>query len=140
MQAQDCVQVYEIEQIAFPSTTWTLEDFQNSLLSKDQLYFVAHNADRIVGFAALYTMIDSADLVNIAVHPDFRRQGVADNLMETLLAKADSLYIDTVTLEVRIHNVAAIHLYEKYNFHKIAVRKAYYQNPPEDAGIMQRSK
>ena len=138
MQEADCAYAYEIERLSFPATTWTLEDFQNALLSDSQLYIVAQAEGQIVGFAALYTMIDSADLVNIAVHPAFRGQRISVCLMERLLQMADSHGINTITLEVRVHNAVAIHLYEKYGFQKIACRRDYYRQPTEDACIMQR--
>lgn len=135
----DCKAVYEIETLCFSDTSWTLEDFNDALSADSQYYFVAEQEGRIVGFAALYVMIDCGDLVNIAVHPAYRRQGISHRLMEILLETARKLALQYITLEVRIGNTAAIHLYEKHGFQKISTRKRYYKNPVEDADIMQKS-
>lgn len=135
----DCKAVYEIEKLCFSGTSWTLEDFYDALSVDSQYYFVAEQQGCIVGFAALYVMIDCGDLVNIAVHPSYRRQGISHRLMEMLLQTASELALQCITLEVRIGNTAAIHLYQKHGFRKISTRKGYYKNPVEDADIMQKS-
>lgn len=138
MTGEDCGAVYEIERLSFPDTSWTLEDFCNALSADSQYYFVAEQGGQIAGFAALYVMIDCGDLVNIAVHPSYRGQGISHMLMAALMKTAAALALRSVTLEVRIRNMAAVHLYEAYGFDRISVRKGYYKNPSEDAVIMQR--
>lgn len=139
MKREDCKGAYEIEMLSFPDTSWTLEDFYDSLTVESQYYFVAEKEGKIAGFAALYIMADCGDLVNIAVHPAFRRQGISCMLMEMLLETARDLALENITLEVRESNEAAIHLYLKYGFEKISTRKGYYRNPVEDADIMQKN-
>lgn len=138
MKPEDCCQVYEIEKICFPGTSWTLEDFQASLNVPEQYYAVARQGALILGFAALYMMADTADLVNIAVLPAYRGRGIGGRLMEALLRKATDARLCEITLEVRVSNKPAIHLYERFGFSQIAIRRKYYKSPVEDAGIMQR--
>lgn len=138
MKPEDCRQVYEIEKVCFPKTSWKLEDFEASLNVPEQYYAVVRQGALVLGFAALYIMADTADLVNIAVLPAYRGRGMGGQLMEALLKKAVDARLCQITLEVRVSNKTAIHLYERFGFSQIAIRRKYYKSPVEDAGIMQR--
>ncbi len=138
MRPEDLSRVYEIEQTCFSSSSWQKEDFQAALAIPEQHYVVARQGNELLGFAALYIMVDVADLVNIAVDPMYRRKGVGKCLMEALLAKARDSHLTEMTLEVRSSNQAAINLYKHFGFEKLAVRRDYYKSPVEDADIMQK--
>ena len=137
MTREDCSSVYQIETACFPGTSWKQEDFIHSLSAAEQHYLVARREDMIVGFAAIYVMADTADLVNIAVLPAYQGQGIGTCLMKALLERAVQCKVGEITLEVRASNEAAICLYRSFGFDRIAVRKDYYSRPVEDADIMQ---
>ena len=76
--------------------------------------------------------------MNIAVHPDHRRQGIAAALLQRLLEDLARMGSHSLTLEVRKSNAPAISLYEKLGFVQIGCRPRYYRNPKEDALIMRK--
>ena len=77
-------------------------------------------------------------MMNVAVHPDFRRRGVAEALVNALVENLKNMGSHCLTLEVRASNAAAITLYEKLGFSEIGRRKNYYRNPREDALILRK--
>ena len=81
-------------------------------------------------------MLDEGYISNVAVHPDARRQGIGDALIDALAAKAAELELAFLTLEVRESNAPAIALYAKHGFHPVGKRKNYYDAPKEDAVLM----
>ncbi|MCS6774036.1 MAG: ribosomal protein S18-alanine N-acetyltransferase [Anaerolineae bacterium] len=92
--------------------------------------------DAVVGFAGLWMQVDEAHIATIAVHPDFRGRGVGDKLLRAMLLTAQQHCARIVTLEVRVSNLVAQRLYQKYQFEVVGLRKAYYQDNREDALIM----
>ena len=94
--------------------------------------------DKVVGYIGSQTVLDESDMMNVAVHPDYRRRGIAEALV---LALADELATHSsrsLALEVRESNAPAIALYEKLGFVQIGLRKNYYRNPKEDALILRK--
>jgi ribosomal-protein-alanine N-acetyltransferase len=81
-------------------------------------------------------VLDEGSLDNIAVDPAYRRQGVAQALLEALIAQGQAQRLSFITLEVREHNAPAIGLYEKNGFQVVGRRKNYYEKPREDAILM----
>ena len=81
-------------------------------------------------------LLDEGYISNVAVHPDARRQGIGDALIDALAAKAAELELAFLTLEVRESNAPAIALYAKHGFHPVGKRKNYYDAPKEDAVLM----
>ena len=88
--------------------------------------------------AALYGVELMADMMNVAVHPDFRRKGIAEALVNTLVEELKAIDSHCLMLEVRASNVPAISLYEKLGFREVGRRKNYYRNPREDALILRK--
>ena len=82
--------------------------------------------------------IAEADMMNIAVHPDFRRQGVARALILALIGELKKRGSRCLTLEVRASNDPARALYESLGFAHVGTRRNYYQNPKEDALILRK--
>ncbi len=135
METADLEQVCAIETLCF-SVPWTRAVFQDSLSREEYLYFVAVSEGQIAGYCGLLMIGEEGDVVNVAVHPDWRKQGIGENMLETLLQAGHENGISAFTLEVRVGNTAAIHLYEKTGFVPVGVRRGYYEKPQEDALIM----
>lgn len=90
----------------------------------------------IIGFAGLWLMVDEAHITTIAMHPGFRRLGLGELLLVSLIDIAYSIGARWVTLEVRVSNYNAQNLYRKYGFRESGIRHRYYSDNQEDALIM----
>lgn len=99
--------------------------------------FDTNNSNRIIGFACLKVILDEADIMNIVVRKSFRRNNIGSVLMEHLISYSKNLNLKTITLEVNENNLSAIHLYDKFDFDNIGIRKKYY-NDESDAIIMSK--
>lgn len=116
---------------------WTASLLQSEIENEHSLCFTAKTEETIVGFACLWVSIDDVHITNIVTKKNCRNQGIASKLLEEIIQKVKD---KPLTLEVKSSNFPAIHLYEKYGFEKIGVRKNYYtnHNQTEDAIIMTR--
>lgn len=131
-------QIEAIEQQCF-SCPWTLDQLR-SQLSDDRHVFLAAVAESgaVLGYVGMMFVLDEGYISNVAVAPDFRRQGVADALISALMTRAEELALAFVTLEVRAGNEPAKALYAKHGFVPVGRRKNYYDLPKEDAILMTR--
>ena len=127
-------QVKALLELCFGDSAWTMDSLRSQLDKSDSRSTVAAEADRIIGFLAFEQLLDEGSIVEVAVHPDCRRKGIARSLITDAIQNADGL--DTVFLEVRESNTPAVGLYESLGFERIGVRKGYYQKPKEDAVLM----
>jgi len=132
----DLPQVISIERRAFP-TPWSLAMFVLELSKPSGVCLAAIEERRIVGYLICSRYADVWHLMNIAIDPPARRQGIATALLEEMIARAgaDAAY----TLEVRPSNGSAIALYERFGFRSAGTRRRYYQDTGEDAVIMWRT-
>lgn len=135
MQMEDLEQVVQIEQACF-SEPWSGAGFASSLASKDTRYLVAVKAEKIVGYCGYLRSFEEADITNVAVSTDYRNCGIAGKMLEELMEQGKQRGIERFTLEVRVSNQAAIHVYEKLGFASVGIRKNFYSRPTEDAMIM----
>lgn len=127
--------IQKIEQESF-SVPWT-EPMLRLQLDPDSHVFLTAEADgRVVGYVGLMYVLDEGYISNVAVHPDWRRQGVADALLTGLEERAKKLMLSFLTLEVRESNAPAIALYEKHGYRAVGRRRNYYEKPTEDAILM----
>ena len=90
----------------------------------------------IIGFAGLWLMVDEAHITTIAMHPDYRRLGLGEFMLVSLIDIAYTIGAKWVTLEVRVSNYNAQNLYRKYGFREAGLRHRYYSDNQEDALIM----
>ncbi len=90
----------------------------------------------IIGFAGLWLMVDEAHVTTIAMHPGFRRLGLGELLLVSLIDISYEIGAKWVTLEVRVSNYTAQNLYHKYGFREAGLRHRYYSDNQEDALIM----
>lgn len=130
-------QVAQLEKLCF-SEPWSEKSVASELDNKLSLWLVALERDRVAGYVGSQTVMGETDMMNIAVHPDFRRLGIAEALIYALIAELKAVGSHCLTLEVRSSNTPAIRLYEKLGFARIGLRKNYYRNPKEDALILRK--
>jgi len=132
----DLPQVISIERRAFP-TPWSLAMFVLELSKPSGVCLAAIEERRIVGYLICSRYADVWHLMNIAIDPPARRQGIATALLEEMIARAGAEA--SYTLEVRPSNGSAIALYERFGFRSAGTRRRYYQDTGEDAVIMWRT-
>ena len=137
MKAEHVPQVAQLEKICF-SDPWSEMSIAHELESLWSYWLVAVDGDTVAGYIGSQSSIDEADIMNVAVHPDYRRQGIAENLINTLVADLKKRGCHALLLEVRASNTPAITLYEKLGFAQVGSRKNYYRNPKEDALILRK--
>ena len=135
MQEQDVSCVSEIEQNNF-SQPWTESAFLKATEDDNYIYLVALDDEQIVGYAGCLTACGEGDITNIAVRADYRRMGIASELLKQICILASGKGITTIFLEVRQSNVSAQTLYDSIGFEAVGIRKRFYQKPEEDAVIM----
>ena len=137
MNAAHVSQVAALERICF-ADPWSEMSIASELQNLWSYWLVALEGDRVIGYVGSQSSIDEADIMNVAVHPDFRRQGIAEALINRLVADLKERDIHALLLEVRVSNTPAITLYEKLGFSQVGRRKNYYHNPKEDALILRK--
>src|SRR5262249_18341482 len=93
---------------------------------------------RIVGYCSVWLIFEELHINTLAIHPDWRRSGLASHLIRHVLGEAVRQGAEKATLEVRRSNLAAQRLYERFGFETTAVRTNYYRDPVEDALILWR--
>ena len=129
-------QVAEIEQICF-SDPWSRRMLAEHLENECAATLVAMASDgTIVGYAGLLVVLDEGYITNVAVRPEYRRQGIAGELLGVFRRFAEGNNMAFMTLEVRESNASARALYAKHGFKEVGVRKNYYDHPKENAIIM----
>lgn len=116
---------------------WSINILKHDFEDNNSQYIVAKMNNEIVGFAGIKIILDEADIMNIAVKIDKRKSGIGSMLLERLLEIAKVSNCTSITLEVNENNLSAIHLYEKYHFERIGLRKKYYNNT-DNAILMKR--
>ena len=104
----------------------------------DKVGTMNNKSKRVIGFGGIMIVADEAELLNIAVTEKYRAMNIASALMDQLIYEAKAKVCVRMLLEVRQSNEAAQHLYKKKQFAELGVRKNYYDNPTEDAIIMER--
>ncbi len=117
------------------SKTSVIEDFNNNTT----IYFVYKLNNKIIGYIAASLLYDHVDILSVLVDEGSTRNGIASTLLYTLLDEVKKLQISDVFLEVRVTNIPAQKLYEKFGFEKINIRKKYYTDNQEDALIYKLS-
>ncbi len=118
------------------SKPWTHNMFLGDLSSEYTCYFGAFDSDTLVGYAGMWMTVDEGQITNVAVHPDYRRKGIAQKLVNKLMEICKENKLVSITLEVRESNYNAIKLYDKMGFSRVGLRKNYYKNPTENALLM----
>jgi ribosomal-protein-alanine N-acetyltransferase len=133
---EDIDAVMVVEKLSF-SIPWSKNAFIEEVTNnKFARYIVAKVNGEIVGYAGLWKVFEEGHITNVAVHPEYRRNGVGFMLVKSLIEMSKQEGIERMTLEVRRSNIAAQNLYVKFGFKVEGYRKAYYADNKEDAIIM----
>ena len=144
MRTEDIPQVVALDRMSF-SLPWTESAYRYELLenSMSQLWVAeqaaANGESRLVGMIVIWLILDEAHVATLAVHPDFRRQGIAAHLLAAGLSAAVRSGAVQATLEVRASNQPAQLLYQRFGFDVVGLRRRYYRDNNEDAWIMTAS-
>lgn len=129
--------VYNLSKECF-AIPWTLDSITNELNNPLAKYIIAEDLEtnEVIGFVGIWIIAGEGDITNIAVNPNYRKHGVASNLLLNLLDICKSLNCNDITLEVRESNIPAQNLYKKFAFKEEGIRKRYYSDNGENAIIM----
>ena len=137
MNESHVAQVAALEKICF-SDPWSENSVASELKNPLSCWLVAEEDGKVAGYVGSQTVMDESDMMNVAVHPDCRRQGIAEELVNALTDALREKESRCLTLEVRASNEPAKKLYEKLGFVSVGLRKNYYRNPREDALILRK--
>lgn len=118
------------------SSPWSEDGLKTELENNFARFYVAFSKGEIVGYIGSHNIIGEVYITNVAVSPEFRRNGVGKTLVEFLIEQMKTEKAEFVTLEVRKSNLNAISLYEKCGFEKVGERRNFYEKPNEDAILM----
>ena len=132
---EDIPAILEIAKASFPDP-WTEALFRQTLEQNSAPFWCAGDGNRVLGYLVLSFCGDAVSIDDIAVHPAYRRHGIAGQLLN----HAIQAYPDReFWLEVRQSNLSAIRLYHSFGFLQTGLRRRYYQNPAEDAILMTKN-
>lgn len=139
MTNEDLGEILAIEQASYP-TPWSRRAFEGEIRAPHANPLVLGQPDSpsVIGYICSWRTLDECHILNVAVHPSFRRMGLASQMIDHLLETCQETGTLHHFLEVRVSNEGAIELYKKYGFKVCGVRRRYYADTGEDALIMQR--
>lgn len=129
--------VAQLEKQCF-SLPWSVQSIESELYNPLSVWLVAVEDGQVVGYVGSQAVIDEADMMNIAVLPEYRGHGIAAALIGALTDTLRERGVTALSLEVRASNLAAISLYRKLGFTQVGRRKNYYEKPKEDAEIYRK--
>ena len=140
MEEEDIPAILEIENISFQNP-WRASTFSGEIANRGISYpyvIVHRNRERIIGYIIYWKIQEEVQICNFAIHPDFRKKGIGEAVIRSVIKAIQRDGGVYVFLEVRPSNLAARNLYKKLGFKILGSRKDYYQTPLEDALIMGR--
>lgn len=137
MEKSDIDAVIALEEQAYGQHHWSKESFLGELSNDLASYFSVFNENgELVAYCGCWKILEEAHITTIAVLPEYRRKHIAEVLLKTIIDECYRDMVKFITLEVRVSNLPAKGLYEKYGFKSLGTRKGYYQDNNEDALIM----
>ncbi len=137
--SNDAMQMHSVERQTYETHCWSLKSFKLEIENLYSKYIVCEDLSTnksITGYTGFWIVGDEGHITTMVVSPNIRRNHIADILLYSSILIANRLNIKWLTLEVRISNIAAINLYNKFKFHQLGIRKNYYHNNNEDALIL----
>ena len=138
MEERDLPFVMKIEWLCFPNP-WKESSFKGEINNHPISFpsVIVHRPDeKVIGYVIFWLLAEEAQVSNIAVHPDYRRQGVGETVLQQTLETIRKFGAKYVILEVRPSNFFARLLYRKFGFETLGVQKNYYKDPGEDALVL----
>ena len=129
--------VAQLEKVCF-SDPWSENSIASEVKNPLSLWVVAMDGQTLVGYVGSQTVLGWADMMNLAVAPQYRRRGIGEELVKQLIDRLLKNDVSCLTLEVRVSNTPAVALYEKLGFVEVGCRPNYYHNPREDALILRK--
>ena len=137
MTADHLEELEKLERICF-SRPWSRKMLAEELENQCAAFLVAEDSvsGRVLGYAGLMVVADEGYITNVAVFPEYRRQGIAAQILQVFVQFAEANRLAFLTLEVRPSNAAAIALYQDFGLEEVGRRKNYYDLPKEDALIL----
>lgn len=137
MNQNDVPAIAELERQCF-TDPWSENSIASEVDNPLSYWLVAEDDGRIAGYVGSQSVLDTADMMNLAVSPDYRRQGIGQALVNALADHLRQKNVIALLLEVRVSNEPAIALYQKLGFVQVGRRPRYYHNPREDALILRK--
>ena len=137
MTLQDAPAIANLEKLCF-SDPWSEKSIASEVNNPLSYWLVAEENREIAGYVGSQSVLDAADMMNLAVNPAYRRKGIGEALVNALTQYLVQNNIIALLLEVRVSNLPAIALYEKLGFVQVGRRPKYYHNPREDALILRK--
>ena len=133
---RDMPEVLQIETQSF-EFAWTEEDFLRCLRQRNCIGMVAEHGEKVVGFMIYELHKNRLHILNFAVHPEFNRRGVGEQMVRKLISKLAPQRRSRIMLEVRETNLAAQLFFKQLGFRAISLLREFYEDTPEDAYLMQ---
>ena len=137
MNPNHVAQVAQLEKECFHDP-WSESSIASELENPLSLWLVAQDGQRVVGYVGSQSVMGEADMMNIAVSSQYRRMGIAQELVQRLVTALRENDVYSLALEVRASNEPAKALYSKLGFRQVGCRPNYYRNPKEDALILRK--
>ena len=137
MNLGDVSAIAELEKQCF-SDPWSENSIASEVDNRLSYWLVAEVDGVVVGYVGSQTVLDAADMMNLAVSPGYRRRGIGQALVNALVEHLQQNKVIALLLEVRVSNTPAISLYENMGFVQVGRRPKYYHNPREDALILRK--
>lgn len=134
MTPEDVPIISRLEEETF-SMPWSPDSFLEMIGKEDARYYVAEQDGRILGGCGVLMIAGEGNITNVVIAPEVRNQGIGTAMLRHLMAEGDREGLTAYTLEVRVSNAAAIHVYEKLGFVSAGIRPGFYEKPAEDAII-----
>ncbi|REI00878.1 ribosomal-protein-alanine N-acetyltransferase [Staphylococcus felis] len=135
MSVEDVPAVTDIERVSFMGSSWTIDAFYHEILENNFAhYFIMEYENKVIGYCGIWIVVDQAQITTIAIEPNYRGLGLGQLMLKYVMNFA-SVVATLMSLEVRVENHTAQHVYEKLGFEYGGRRKNYYGDG-EDALVM----
>ncbi|MBH9580556.1 ribosomal protein S18-alanine N-acetyltransferase [Staphylococcus felis] len=135
MSVEDVPAVTDIERVSFMGSSWTIDAFYHEILENNFAhYFIMEYENKVIGYCGIWIVVDQAQITTIAIEPNYRGLGLGQLMLKYVMNFASAV-ATLMSLEVRVENRTAQHVYEKLGFEYGGRRKNYYGDG-EDALVM----